>query len=286
MLLLAFSVYECNVTKRTLQTYNVDYDLRSLWKTGLGKLSEPSLTETTLCDFSVFEYWVTGEFLSDKWIKCRESYLGYEVLSGMILSNLPKLCVSAIYLSLNHQLTLMVQLRDWAKLTSRRQALRVSNPEPASNQVSTYWLSLPYRYSIPLLLTSVSFGWLVPQTLYFIRFAVYDDIKLDEVDHISYNLGFSAIALTVSILFGIGVFGVSVAIGFCKCAPGMPLGPSNSLVIAAACHPPETDRYSARKMVKWGAIPSGDNAEEVNSPGHCTITSGRVKDPIEGQWYA
>lgn len=277
MLIMFFSVYWYDRIKKHFQVTNTDYDLHSLWKIGFGKLDEHSLTETTLCDFKF-----SSHLDNKKWVKCRITYGG---VSAMILANLPQLSVSAICLSLNHQLTLMVQLRDWARLASRRQAIRVSNPEPDSDQVSTYWLSLPYRYSIPLLLTSVSLGWLVSQTLFIVRYARYDDINIDDVPDVSYTMGFSVIALICSLVFGLVIFGVLVAIGFCKCTPGMPLGPSNSLVIAAACHPPETDRYAARKMVKWGAIPTGDNTEEVNSPHHCTITSRRVEDPIEGRWY-
>lgn len=245
---------------------------------GLGKLDEYSLTDRTLCDFKIFGVLHDNE----KWVECRTTYGG---VSAMILTNLPQLAVSTIYLSLNHQLTLMVQLRDWARFAAHRQAIRVSHPEPDSDQVSTYWLSLPYRYSIPLLLTSISLGWLVSQTLFIVRYALYDDTNIQDVPDAFYKMGFSTIALIFLLVFGLIIFGVSVAIGFCKCTPGMPLGPSNSLIIAAACHPPERDHYAARKMVRWGAIPINDNTEEVDSPRHCTITSRRVEDLVEGTQY-
>jgi hypothetical protein len=259
MLLMLLSVYGYVRITKLFQTTRVDHDLHSLWKMGFGKLSVHSLTEIT------------------------SKYRGVSV---MIFANLPQLSVSAIYLSLNHQLTLMVQLRDWTRLASRRQAIRVSDPEPASDQISTYWLSLPYWYSIPLLLSSVSWGWLISNTLFIVRYTVYYDISIDDVpDAPNYTMGFSAIALICSIVFGLVMFGVSVAFGLRKCTSGMPLGPSNSLVIAAACHPPERDRYAARSMVKWGVIPTTDSTGGINSPHHCTITSRRVEDPIEGRWY-
>ena len=278
MFIMLFSIYEYYRIKRHFQSAYINHNLHSLWNMGLGTLNEHSLTETTLCDF-IFSSIRDNK----KWVKCRITYGG---VSAMILANFPQLSVSAMYLSLNHQLTLMIQLRDWAGLASRRQAIRVSNPELASDQVSTYWLSLPYRYSIPLLLTSVSLGWLVSQTLFIVRYALYNDASIDDAPNVSYKMGFSAIALIYSLIFGLVIFGASVAIGFCKCNPGMPISPSNSLVIAAACHPPERDRFAARKMVRWGAIPTGGNTETVNSPHHCTITSRRVEDPIEGRWYA
>jgi hypothetical protein len=91
------------------------------------------------------------------WLKCLETY---GVLIAMISANIPKPAVSMIYLCLNHQLTLMIQLPDWTNLALHRQPLRVSDPEPNSDQTSTYWLSIPYQYSVPLLLSSVLMGWL------------------------------------------------------------------------------------------------------------------------------
>lgn len=276
MLVLLFSVYQYNEQRKRIQSPVTDYSLNLLWKTGLEKLNENSIIESHLKPCLKYPLH-NGEYA-----QCAHKYGG---AYAMILAGLPKLCVSAIYLSLNNQLTLMVQLRDWARLASRRQALRVSTPEPASDQVSTYWLSLPYQYSIPLLLSSVSLSWLVSQTLCMLRFHTYDDIRINEVPDVDHQMGFSGIALIGFLIFGTIIFGLSVAIGFCKCSPGLPIGPSNSLIIAAACHPPERDRYAARKMVKWGAIPNGNNEDDANSTHHCTITSRRVEDPVEGRWY-
>ncbi|PVI07420.1 hypothetical protein DM02DRAFT_666754 [Periconia macrospinosa] len=282
-LTILLSGYGFNVTKTYFRKIFIDNDLRSLWSMGLGKLHSHSVTTSTLCDpiYSRFPFPDNG------WRRCTANFGDASVV---VSGNIPSLAVSGIYLCLNYQLTLMVQLRDWTRFASRRQALRVSNPEPDSDQISTYWLSLPHRYSIPLLLASASWGWLVSQTLFILRYEIYDEILLElhptfgSVHEKSLALGFSAIGIVYSIGFGLIIFCVSVAIGFCKCAPGMPLGPSNSLVIAAACHPPERDRHAARKLVKWGAIPEG-SAESNNMLHHCTITSQRVEYPVEGRWY-
>lgn len=218
-------------------------------------------------------------------------YEGME-LYNLLLASLPQLFVSAAYVALNHHLTLMVQLRDWTRLASHRQPLRVSEPEPDSEQVSTYWLSLPYRYSIPQLVSSIVLGWLVSQALFFYRVTWYDDDgSVTTIGHSEigfwgwdFGVGFSALGALCSIMFGLLVFLVSVALGFRKCAPGSPLGPTNSFVIAAACHPPENDRHAGRKWVQWGAVATGDGTRE--SPDHCTITSRNVQAPVEGRFYA
>lgn len=79
---------------------------------------------------------------------------------------------------------------------------------------------------------------------------------------------------------------MSLAVGLAKCAPGLTLGPTNSLVVAAVCHPLENDYDAAKRTVRWGAIPNENNTEYQHSTGHCTITSRRVEAPIEGRWYA
>ena len=207
----------------------------------------------------------------------------------MLVGSLPQLIVSEIYIAVNYQFTVMIHLRDWTKLAFRQRPLRVSDPEPASDQVSTYRLSLPYQYSIPLLISSVTLGWLVSQTLFFHRFIWYDNegnvFKISNLNlrrpttpsilhvRVEHGLGYSALGVICSIMFGVSIFGVSMAMGPRKCAPGLPLAPTNSLIIAAACHPPENDRNAARKLVKWGAIQTGNDADRQPLAQHCTITS-------------
>lgn len=218
----------------------------------------------------------------------------------MILATIPQIVVSLAYISLNYHLTAMVQLRDWAKLATKRQPLRVSNPQPNSDQTSTYWLSLPYAYSIPSIVSAAILGWLLSQTLFFYRHRAYDNDGERFVYHktqgvyrpfygetqIFQGLGYSVLGLLCSLAFGILVFLTSLAVGLFKCPPGPPVGASNSLVIAAACHPPANDRYAATKLIRWGVVANGNDGKRRDSPQHCTISSRRVEEPVIGNWYA
>jgi hypothetical protein len=208
----------------------------------------------------------------------------------------PQLFVSFIYLALNQHLTRMCQLRDWRNLSASRQPLRVSNPELGSRQISTYWLSLPYRYSIPQLVSSIILGWLVSNSLFLFRYQFLDDfgknasgclaiedyIRRDQYGYY-YVIHSSGLAVLCSLTFGAFILVVLLAIGFQKCRPGPPLGASNSFVIAAACHPPENDHDAGRKLVQWGVIQTDNTNRMVK---HCTITSRKVESPVEGQEYA
>lgn len=210
------------------------------------------------------------------------------------------------YFLLNAHLTQIAQLDEWLGLEKRRQALRVTTPEPNSEQTSTYWLSLPYKYSIPQILSSMILSWLASQAVFFTRLKMYDE----DGNYVSfptlnpppqgyfqepsssfrngewgfYFIGYSPLGALCSVLFGILIFGVSLAIGLRKRISGLPLGPSNSLVLAAACHPPENDRYAARNQIQWGAINS--RTRVTGEAYHCTISSRKVERPIEGRFYA
>ncbi|KAH7386855.1 hypothetical protein DE146DRAFT_791945 [Phaeosphaeria sp. MPI-PUGE-AT-0046c] len=272
MFVIAFAIHKYGQIRDLFRQTNPDFALKSSWRT-FGQLDDHSLSDRTLCDYG------SSYLDNNKWVHCRMTYAG---LSTMILTSLPQLAVAAIYLSLNHQLTLMIQLRDWTSLAWCRQGLRVSDPESDSDQISTWWLSLPYHYSVPLLITSFLMGWLLSQTIFIVRYDLYDDVFEKVVDPGRYSIGFSVVALVCSIVVGLLILGTSVAVGFCKCPPGLPLGPSNSLNIAAACQPPENDPYAARRKVMWGALLTGDGNEVQQ---RCTITSRRVMYPVEGEWY-
>lgn len=267
-----------------------DTPVRRLWETGLGRLSEDSRTYVLppSCYLARFQYRLS---LSTVDPGC---FNEPHELYNLVIGSLPQFLVSVIYIALNHHLTTMIQLRDWTHLIAGRQSLRVSDPIPGSKQISTYWLSLPCKYSIPQIISSIVLGWLVSQGIFFYRLKWYDNngslvpristLPLSVPNGYEYGLGYSALGVVCSLAFGALVFAVSVALIFCKCPPGLPLGPRNSLVVAAACHPPENGRYAGRKLVQWGVVSS--EVRTRSDIGHCTITSRKVEAPVEGQRYA
>lgn len=264
--------------------------LSMFWKLGFGKLNLYS-----------------SGILAPEWCsrsrKCNHS--SFPEIYNMFAGSLPHIVVAMAYFLLNAHLTQIVQLQEWLGLEKRRQALRVTTPEPNSEQTSTYWLSLPYRYSIPQILSSMMLSWLASQTVFFTRFKLYDEdgnlydrpvsnMPFEEIRYPSssfrngewglYFVGYSLQGVVYSVLFGILIFVVSLAIGLRKRVSGLPLGPSNSLVLAAACHPPENDRYAARNQIQWGVVNSRTRAR--GEPYHCTISSRKVETPVEGRFYA
>ncbi|KAF2181016.1 hypothetical protein K469DRAFT_793638 [Zopfia rhizophila CBS 207.26] len=75
------------------------------------------------------------------------------IISYVLLANLPQAVASLIYITYNGLFTCMLANREWTGYTIKRAPLRVTIPR--SGQRSTYFLQLPYAWSVPLLVASI-----------------------------------------------------------------------------------------------------------------------------------
>lgn len=191
----------------------------------------------------------------------------------ILLANLPQTIVSFLYLTYNALFTSMLVAKEWNEFSHKRKNLRVSYP--VEKQHSTYWLQLPYTYSIPLLIMSSVLHWLVSQTLFFVR------IEEVESKEVKTSCGYSPIAIITVIPIGIILVLAVVLIGFRRYDKGIPLAGGSSAAISAACHPPEEDVDARLLPVMWGEVNTEDSAV-----GHCCFTSFAVSTPVEGNMYA
>ena len=178
----------------------------------------------------------------------------------------------------------MLLAQEWNRYATHRKTLRVTSA--VGEQRSTYWLQLPYRYSIPLLLTSATLHWLVSQSIFLARVIVLDDMGVEVPQATVSACGYSTIATIFVIFLGSLIVIVGLAHGFRRFYSVMPLARSCSAAISAACHPPEMDTDAALKAVQWGIVETYDNENGDNDVGHCCFTSFEVSEPIEGQMYA
>ena len=86
------------------------------------------------------------------------------VIGNIFIANSLQLLLSIIYVSYNTLLTSLLVSREFAVFGSKRTGLRVTSPSHRF-QKSTYWLSLPYRFSISLLIMSILLHWSLSQSL-------------------------------------------------------------------------------------------------------------------------
>ena len=132
-------------------------------------------------------------------------------------------------------------------MSTHRKSLRVSAPSGA--QRSTPWLSLPYRYAIPLLLAMGLLHWLASESIFLARIDVLDyNYKIEP--KFTYNaIGWSPIALICALLLRSVMIVALPALGMRRFPKSMPLVASNSAAIAACCHRAEYERgYDITKV--------------------------------------
>lgn len=201
------------------------------------------------------------------------------VLSYILLGNLPQAILSFLYLMYNGLYTCMLQGHEWSEYGHKRKTIRVT--EPVRKQRTSYYLTLPYTYAIPLLFFSGLMHWLVSQTIFLVHITLYAEDGTEAVGRSITACGYSCIAIIFVIIVGSTMLVVGVAIGFRRYKPGMPLASSCSAAISAACHPPADDVDAAFLPLMWGVV-----KEDVDGVGHCSFTSREVVPPVKARLYA
>lgn len=90
--------------------------------------------------------------------------MGPSYIVLLLAANCPQLILSTCYFSFNAFFTRLQTEYEWNSYSLSYKPLRVSNP--SGQQVSTYRLQLPYRYSIPLLGISILLHWILSNTVF------------------------------------------------------------------------------------------------------------------------
>lgn len=204
------------------------------------------------------------------------------LFKNVLIANTPQLILSGIYLSLNNVLTRMQMAVEWSSYSVERKGLRVSH-DRAGAQRSTYFLQLPYRVGLPLMIVSATLHWLVSQSIFLVSVNTFDargQPKQDESEIAT--CGFSPVAIICTLLVGAVIILLSFFFGAQKLpSGGMPLVGSNSVGIAAACHP-TANGEDPQKPLMWGVVSESSDG----GFGQCSFSSSAVDLPIQGQLYA
>ncbi|KAK2882551.1 hypothetical protein FQN49_000236 [Arthroderma sp. PD_2] len=211
------------------------------------------------------------------------------MISNTLIANMPQLIYSIIYFAFNGILTTMTMAAEWSQYAIKRKGLRVSNP-PRMSQRSTYFLSLPSRYAIPLTGTSAILHWLISQSLFLVEIEAYTADNQRDPSFDLNTCGYSPIAIVCSVTVGAAMVFCLIGLGYKRFKSGMPVAGSCSLAIAAACcpnpEPLDTGKSASPRQdmeylpLQWGVVASnGDLAD------HCTFSSGEVRMPVDDRVY-
>ncbi|KAF2818378.1 hypothetical protein CC86DRAFT_472899 [Ophiobolus disseminans] len=194
------------------------------------------------------------------------------------LANMPQLFLSFAFLNINTICTSMAFEQEWNGLATSRKYLRVT--KPVGLQRSTYFLQLPYRWSLPLITIGGVLHWLLSQAFFLVRIDFYNR-KGEKTQDSKSACGFSVLCLTIFMAFALLLLIVVGVIGFWKRPMSIPVAGSCSLAISAACHPPSDEIDAQLKMVQWGVV----DLKEGEGHGHCSLSSGSVELPKIGKTY-
>ncbi|KAE8358689.1 hypothetical protein BDV27DRAFT_169261 [Aspergillus caelatus] len=213
------------------------------------------------------------------------------IVTTSIVANLPQLLLSGLYFMYNAVLTGMASAYEWSMFAYQQTTLRVTLPWGAQRE--TYWLQLPWRYSLPLLACSTIIHWLISQSIFLINLKIYqpnNELLTRPNTHfpsasdsgVITACGYSPLAIITALAVAILMFAVLTTVSTFKLKPDIPVVGSCSVAISAACHPPEEDSDAAGKPLSWGAV----RHQEGDRPGHCCLTSQAVEKPRYGELYA
>ncbi|KAK7224929.1 hypothetical protein V2G26_012932 [Clonostachys chloroleuca] len=253
-------------------TLNSNYgkgDFNSLWSLGVGALTPHTMVES----------WGvpgTGEAA---------------VIATVLITNMPQLLLSFLYLILNGVVTAMSAASEWSNYGyNLHRPLRVSFP--TGGQRSTFFLQLPYRYSVPMMALSVLMHWLISQSFFIAQiyemrtWRLTSDQKQNPTTtqdaDITTTAAYSPMAIFLTAFVVAIVFMLAVVIGRLRLREGMPLAGSCSAAISASCH--VLEGTSIYEPVKWGVvIPPEEGKDGV---GHCTFSNYHVDCLEPGKRYA
>lgn len=205
------------------------------------------------------------------------------------ISNAPQLVLSMLYLAYNGLFTSVSLAREWSRFgRGIRKGLRVSTV-PRGKQRDKYFLQLPFRYGVPLMMGSILMHWLVGQSFFLVAIEFFETgpdgtPRLRDRDTVI-SSGWSPLGITLVFVVGILMLGVLAIVSRRTLPTAMPVVASCSLAIAAACHPPaeEVEEWLWEKEVQWG-IPIDEEIKD-GTDGHLCFTSKEVLPPVVGGIY-
>jgi hypothetical protein len=253
---------------RALYFYTGDKSLTALANIGLGHSSSQTM--------------ITGWAISS--MRNRSA----AIILSVLVANTPQIVLSFLYFSVNGICTCMSLSAEWASYSvSRSSAPRgfaktLRTSDPVGSQRSTYFLQLPFRFAIPLIVVSTLLHWLISQSIFTAVITIYDELGNLKEKFAVTTCGFSPFAMILVIVAGFLLLLAVGGLGSMKLDPGMRVVGSCSAAISAACHvqtKSEKERWDlVQGPMVWGDIGALGNSDdfgfadaEQDDVRHCTF---------------
>lgn len=233
----------------SLAGQGVPIDFAGLWQQGLGKVNGYALIQGP---------WHDGITLNN-------------FVQQVLVTNGLQLLLSCAYMFLNNILSRQLVANEWVGLlnTEEKKSLRVS--QPRGLQRSTYTLSMPFKYSIPIMILFIFSHWLVSQSIFVVQTTVYQSggSKVLIPDKNGSRIGYSAMGIilvivTVTVFAG-GLLVHSALRKYRNVPTDLPCLATCSAAISAVCQPPEGDTEAYLFPLNMGVV------NQVNHGGYTTV---------------
>ncbi|SCO80827.1 uncharacterized protein FRV6_05040 [Fusarium oxysporum] len=167
----------------------------------------------------------------------------------------------------------MAAAEEWSGYGNKRRSLRVSS-NPRGEQRSRYFLQLPYRYSIPLLVASIMMHWMLSQSIFIVA------VEQSSI-WVLFTCGYSPIAIIFVIITAVFMATAVIITALRRLPAAMPVVASCSLAIAAACHHPDNTSQPDASVfpLQWGVIWRQREGSGWELTDHCGFSHYPIEKP-------
>ena len=241
----------------------------SLWVAGLSLLSYGAVNQNggSPLSFPQLIAQGLGSTTDNSLIPATASF---SLIENVLIANSPQVIASIGYVLYNQLLTCLLLSREFTVYSIKRAGLRVTTPD--GEQRSTFWLSLPYKYSLPLLGASTLLHWSLSQTIFLTEVKVYAPDGSVDSSHSVGVLAWSALALVILLVISIIMMLGVLALGFFMYPKFVPIVESNSLAISTACHRLSYMKGEEKRKLKYGNI-----IRQIDGTNLVGLSSGPVR---------
>lgn len=235
----------------------------------------------------------------------------FSLFSAVFTANILQLAISNAYLLYNGVFTCVLLSAELADFATEAKTMRVTRPR--ASQRSTYWLQLPYRWSLPLMGIMTLLHWLVSEAIFMVDINVlgpnlkplatdrdYGDPSFYGTSSSRYprlstlvhtysdntprmrkltltGLAWGPTATLCAVVEG-GLMIIFLFVnGFRKFPAGIPILSSNSAAISAACHASQAEHDDAvLRPLKYGVLET-DSSREPKPTGFSARNVARLR---------
>ena len=225
--------------------------------------------------------------VNSRWLFAGNSK-GLVLLSEILYANGYQLMVSFLYIFYNNIITRQLVAAEWIRFLKPKgkKPLRVSSP--VGMQRSSYMLSLPMSYSIPLMLAFMLLHWLISQSVFIIQTTALgpgpQTYRLPNYD--SSAVGYSVLGIILSTATGailvVGLIVNAIVRKFKDVPPEFLAMGTNSAAISVVCHPPSNDKDARLFPLNLGVV-SMNGSETTSRLTFSTLVD--IQEPEEGVGY-